>query len=133
MRRAMDLIHYVVKDGVLESANDRSLSRQVSALCHNDLEQSMIFFQYTFHSKQQTIEWDVERVTAFTCLKHFSRLVEMARPRFDRVPSSSMGVSNSVSSGAAGGGSSAAQGTGKFNICFVSMYGNHLHIMKWEN
>ena len=30
MRRAMDLIHYVVKDGVLESTNDRNVSRQVS-------------------------------------------------------------------------------------------------------
>jgi hypothetical protein len=30
MRRAMDLIHYVVKDGVLESTNERCLSRQVS-------------------------------------------------------------------------------------------------------
>ncbi|XP_070490904.1 alpha-catulin isoform X2 [Chironomus tepperi] len=63
MRRAMDLIHYVVKDGVLESTNDRNVSRQ-----------------------QQTIEWDAERNTAYTCLKHFSRLVEMARPRFDKPP-----------------------------------------------
>ncbi|KAL7017697.1 hypothetical protein ACKWTF_010490 [Chironomus riparius] len=62
MRRAMDLIHYVVKDGVLESTNDRNVSRQ------------------------QTIEWDAERNTAYTCLKHFSRLVEMARPRFDKPP-----------------------------------------------
>lgn len=29
MRRAMDLIHYVVKDGVLETSNERSVSRQV--------------------------------------------------------------------------------------------------------
>lgn len=33
MRRAMDLIHYVVKDGVLETSNERSVSRQVSAKC----------------------------------------------------------------------------------------------------
>lgn len=26
----MDLIHYVVKDGVLDTSNDRSVSRQVS-------------------------------------------------------------------------------------------------------
>lgn len=125
MRRAMDLIHYVVKDGVLESSNDRSLSRQVSTLtplCHRDLEQFLSI------SKQQTIEWDAERNTAFTCLKHFSRLVEMARPRFDRAPASSMGASNPVSSATGGGGSSSAtaQGTGE---CVAK----HLHIMKWEN
>lgn len=41
MRRAMDLIHYVVKDGVLESTNERSLSRQVRnspILPRNDLD-----------------------------------------------------------------------------------------------
>ncbi len=32
MRRAMDLIHYVVKDGVLESSAERNVSRQVSKL-----------------------------------------------------------------------------------------------------
>lgn len=85
-----------------------------------DLEQ-FFSLSLSFPSKQQTIEWDAERNTAFTCLKHFSRLVEMARPRFDRIPSSSMGVANSGSSGAAGGGggngssnSGAAKGTGKY-------------------
>lgn len=91
------------------------------------------FFPH-FHSKQQTIEWDVERVTAFTCLKHFSRLVEMARPRFDRVPSSSMGVSNSVSAGAAGGSggnnSGAAQGTGRFDVVFVCETSSHNQVGK---
>lgn len=37
MRRAMDLIHYVVKDGVLETSNERSVSRQVSAKCKQGL------------------------------------------------------------------------------------------------
>lgn len=57
-----------------------------------------------FTHKQQTIEWDSERATAFTCLKHFSRLVEMARPRFDRAPHQ---ASSSLPS------ASTAQGTGK--------------------
>lgn len=30
MRRAMDLIHYVVKDGILETANERNALRQVN-------------------------------------------------------------------------------------------------------
>ncbi|XP_049295680.1 alpha-catulin isoform X2 [Anopheles funestus] len=59
MRRAMDLIHYVVKDGILESASDRNALRQVP-------------------------EWDSERATAFTCLRHFSRLIEISRPSYDR-------------------------------------------------
>ncbi|XP_055592489.1 alpha-catulin isoform X7 [Uranotaenia lowii] len=67
MRRAMDLIHYVVKDGILETANERNALRQVP-------------------------EWDSERATAFTCLRHFSRLLEMSRPDYDR---RSAGKSNS--------------------------------------
>jgi hypothetical protein len=31
MRRAMDLIHYVVKDGVLEASGDRNSRREVSS------------------------------------------------------------------------------------------------------
>ncbi|XP_039440923.1 alpha-catulin isoform X4 [Culex pipiens pallens] len=57
MRRAMDLIHYVVKDGILETASERNALRQVP-------------------------EWDSERATAFTCLRHFSRLIEMSRPEY---------------------------------------------------
>lgn len=56
MRRAMDLIHYVIKDGVLESSGDRISPRQTS------------------------LDWDSERATAFTYLRQFSRLVEMSRP-----------------------------------------------------
>ncbi|XP_021709124.1 alpha-catulin isoform X5 [Aedes aegypti] len=59
MRRAMDLIHYVVKDGILETASERNALRQVP-------------------------EWDSERATAFTCLRHFSRLIEMSRPDYER-------------------------------------------------
>ncbi|XP_055631442.1 alpha-catulin isoform X3 [Toxorhynchites rutilus septentrionalis] len=59
MRRAMDLIHYVVKDGILETANERNALRQVP-------------------------EWDSERATAFTCLRHFSRLIEMSRPDYEQ-------------------------------------------------
>ncbi|XP_058464580.1 alpha-catulin isoform X4 [Malaya genurostris] len=64
MRRAMDLIHYVVKDGILETASERNALRQVP-------------------------EWDSERATAFTCLRHFSRLIEMSRPDYDRRSSGS--------------------------------------------
>lgn len=59
MRRAMDLIHYVVKDGILESSGDRLSPRQT------------------------TVDWDSERATAFTYLRQFSRLVELSRPRFE--------------------------------------------------
>ncbi|XP_058832404.1 alpha-catulin isoform X2 [Topomyia yanbarensis] len=64
MRRAMDLIHYVVKDGILETASERNALRQVP-------------------------EWDSERATAFTCLRHFIRLIEMSRPDYDRRSSGS--------------------------------------------
>lgn len=69
------------------------------------------------YEKQQTIEWDAERNTAFTCLKHFSRLVEMARPRFDKAPHQQ--ISNT----------SIAQGTGKWLILKLCQFPN---IMKWK-
>lgn len=61
MRRAMDLIHYVIKDGILaaSSQNDR----------RNRLQQS-------------TMDWDTERGTASSCLRVFARLMESSRPRF---------------------------------------------------
>ncbi|CRK86852.1 CLUMA_CG000677, isoform A [Clunio marinus] len=93
MRRAMDLIHYVVKDGVLETSNERNVSRQ------------------------QTIEWDSERATAFTCLKHFSRLVEMAPPRFDRAP-------NQAASSLPSSSSSTAQGTVNVNATNIDKDAN---------
>jgi hypothetical protein len=61
MRRAMDLIHYVVKDGVIESSFENLATRQ------------------------QTVEWDSERATVFTCLKHFSKLVGMSKPYVERL------------------------------------------------
>lgn len=33
---------------------------------------------------EQVPEWDSERATAFTCLRHFSRLIEMSRPDYER-------------------------------------------------
>ncbi|XP_055532436.1 alpha-catulin isoform X8 [Wyeomyia smithii] len=80
MRRAMDLIHYVVKDGILETASERNALRQVP-------------------------EWDSERATAFTCLRHFSRLIEMSRPDYDR---RSAGSKTSSSMASAAGPPSAA-------------------------
>lgn len=60
MRRAMDLIHHVVKDGVLSAFTERR-SR----------------------SNDQTIEWDTDRGTASSCLHVFARLMENSRPRFE--------------------------------------------------
>lgn len=61
MRRAMDLIHYVIKDGILAaSQNDR----------RHRLQQ---------HS---TMDWDTERGTASSCLRFFARLMESSRPKF---------------------------------------------------
>lgn len=65
MRRAMDLIHYVVKDGVLYvSDHNRSTSRSGPPL----------------------IDWETERATASSSLRIFSRLVEQSRPRFESPP-----------------------------------------------
>ncbi|XP_043251271.1 alpha-catulin isoform X1 [Colletes gigas] len=56
MRRAMDLIHYVVKDGVLDCSDSQSYSNSQSP---------------------QQEDWDSS--TAFSALKHFERLVETTR------------------------------------------------------
>lgn len=60
MRRAMDLIHYVVKDGVLQATAERNSSRG-----------------------QTLADWDTEFSTASSSLRLFSRLMEHSRPRFD--------------------------------------------------
>lgn len=73
MRRAMDLIHYVVKDGVLENSGDRLSPRQA------------------------TIDWDSERATAFTYLRQFSRLIDVSRPRIETVVTSAPPVSGNFS------------------------------------
>lgn len=68
MRRAMDLIHYVVKDGILAAAqNDRRGRYQ-----------------------QQSMDWDTERGTASSCLRIFARLMESSRPRFNSVSGTSV-------------------------------------------
>jgi hypothetical protein len=51
MRRAMDLIHYVVKDGVLESTNDRSLSRQVSLTRRHETRKKEIIVDISVKNK----------------------------------------------------------------------------------
>lgn len=61
MRRAMDLIHYVIKDGIL-------------AASQNDHRRNRL--------QQSTMDWDTERGTASSCLRVFARLMESSRPRF---------------------------------------------------
>ncbi|XP_037031790.1 alpha-catulin isoform X4 [Bradysia coprophila] len=55
MRRAMDLIHYVVKDGIMNATSER----------------------------RRSVDWDTERSTASSSLRMFSRLMERSRPRFE--------------------------------------------------
>jgi hypothetical protein len=86
-------------------------------------------------NEQQTIEWDAERNTAFTCLKHFSKLVEMARPRFEtRVPSSLSTGAAIAGGGSAGVGSSSsgtaqAQGTGECSSSHNKVEKLRLHLI----
>lgn len=54
MRRAMDLIHYVVKDGILNSVES-------SIAC------------------SQKDEMDVERGTVYSSMKHLQHLLELSR------------------------------------------------------
>lgn len=61
MRRAMDLIHYVVKDGIMNATSER----------------------------RRSVDWDTERSTASSSLRMFSRLMERSRPRFETVATSS--------------------------------------------
>lgn len=92
MRRAMDLIHYVVKDGVIETSTstDRNSSRHV-------IYQPSYFttgkLKFSF---QHTAEWDSERATAFTCLHHFRRLIDSARPKFNRSVSTSVPKTSTI-------------------------------------
>lgn len=62
MRRAMDLIHYVVKDGVMYATSERR--------------------------RNQPVDWDTERSTASSSLRMFSRLMEHSRPRFESIVAS---------------------------------------------
>lgn len=65
MRRAMDLIHYVVKDGVMYATSER----------------------------RRSIDWDTERSTASSSLRMFSRLMERSRPRFETMSAPSTSAS----------------------------------------
>lgn len=134
MRRAMDLIHYVIKDGVVSASGPTS---GASAQCGSGgtggsgggsaLSQStMLMDQYTggasgsgsigrgssclrASSSTTTLDWDLERPTASSTLRHFSRLMEAARPRFamDEGPMSAAVAATSaalaVESGSGGG------------------------------
>lgn len=69
MRRAMDLIHYVIKDGIMAaSQNDR----------------------------RNQMDWDTERGTASSCLRVFARLMESSRPRFSASGTSILSTSKST-------------------------------------
>lgn len=58
MRRAMDLIHYVIKDSILAASQSDRRSRMLQ------------------------MDWEGERGTASSCLRVFARLMESSRPRF---------------------------------------------------
>lgn len=86
MRRAMDLIHYVVKDGVLESCH----SVNISTSCLNGiggLRKASYSGLDNRHSSsrdwQPSNDWDSARATVYTCLRHYIRMVEAIRPRRD--------------------------------------------------
>lgn len=69
MRRAMDLIHYVIKDGILAaSQNDR----------------------------RNQMDWDTERGTASSSLRVFARLMESSRPRFSASGTSILSTSKAT-------------------------------------
>lgn len=70
MRRAMDLIHHVVKDGILSATPDRRSARITTITTTTD---------------QSTVEWDTHRGTASSCLRYFARLMESSRPQFNTV------------------------------------------------
>lgn len=68
MRRAMDLIHYVVKDGIMNATSER----------------------------RRSVDWDTERSTASSSLRMFSRLMERSRPRFETIAAPSSSSSSSL-------------------------------------
>lgn len=83
MRRAMDLIHYVVKDGVLESCH----SANISTSCLNGIgglrkaSYAGLDNRHSSRDLQPSNDWDAGRATVYTCLRHFIRMVEAIRPR----------------------------------------------------
>lgn len=143
MRRAMDLIHYVIKDGVVSASGPTTVA---SAQCGSGggsggsgggsaLSQSaMLMDQYTggtggsgsigrgssclrASSSTTTLDWDLERPTASSTLRHFSRLMEAARPRFamdEGAMSAAVAATSAalaVESGSAGGGGGSLVGS----------------------
>lgn len=109
MRRAMDLIHYVVKDGVLYvSDHNRSTSRGGAPL----------------------IDWETERATASSSLRIFSRLVEQSRPRFESPPpqpqcqSQSMVVQSNDPAPSCGGLASGGTNSANLSATSQSKYSN---------
>lgn len=83
MRRAMDLIHYVVKDGVLESCH----SANISTSCLNGIgglrkaSYAGLDKRHSSRDMQSSNDWDSGRATVYTCLRHYIRIVESIRPR----------------------------------------------------
>lgn len=73
MRRAMDLIHYVIKDGVVHADHSRSSSRSRGAATSST----------SANAGASAVDWELERPTASSSLRHFSRLMEQSRPRFE--------------------------------------------------
>lgn len=74
MRRAMDLIHYVIKDGILAASQNERRNRL----------------------QQHTMDWDTERGTASSCLRIFARLMESSRPRFSASGTSILSTSKAT-------------------------------------
>lgn len=74
MRRAMDLIHYVIKDGVVHADHSRSSSRSHGGASASSSAAS---------AAATAVDWELERPTASSSLRHFSRLMEQSRPRFE--------------------------------------------------
>lgn len=74
MRRAMDLIHYVIKDGVVHADHSRSSSRSHGSGGGGGSSANVA---------SSAVDWEMERPTASSSLRHFSRLMEQSRPRFE--------------------------------------------------
>lgn len=82
MRRAMDLIHYVVKDGVLESCHSANISTScLSGIGGLRKASYGLDNRHSSRDLQPNNEWDSGRATVYTCLRHFIRMVEAIRPR----------------------------------------------------
>lgn len=72
MRRAMDLIHHVIKDGILSASNERRIARGGGCASGGGSG-----------GGEQSSEWDTHRATASSCLRFFARLMECSRPQFN--------------------------------------------------